>query len=144
MSALLLLTFASFCLKACHAYLTSKIACLLLASITTPVQLYFPSTTALVLHSPNPADLTFVRLAELHNRFGAYVCLPTGRDATPAVQGVQSVLEVVHTTTGLPWWATFMLSGVTVCAAIFPFYVFQIEAMQKARPDLSKLYSAYN
>nr|KAE8924091.1 hypothetical protein PF009_g25670 [Phytophthora fragariae] len=160
MSALLLLTFASFCLKACHAYLTSKIACLLLASITTPVQLYFPSTTALVLHSPwvadlhlawlqlapcnrNPADLTFVRLAELHNRFGAYVCLPTGRDATPAVQGVQSVLEVVHTTTGLPWWATFMLSGVTVCAAIFPFYVFQIEAMQKARPDLSKLYSAY-
>ncbi|KAE9296555.1 hypothetical protein PR003_g23728 [Phytophthora rubi] len=38
-----------------------------------------------------------------------------------------------------PLW----LSGVTVCAAIFPFYVFQIEAMQKARPDLSKLYSAY-
>ncbi|KAE9296560.1 hypothetical protein PR003_g23729 [Phytophthora rubi] len=57
MSALLLLTFASFCLKACHAYLPSKIACLLLASITTPVQLYFPSTTALVLHSPWVADL---------------------------------------------------------------------------------------
>ncbi|KAE8953105.1 hypothetical protein PR003_g32610 [Phytophthora rubi] len=57
------------------------------------------------------------------------------------VQGVQSVLEAVHTTTGLPWWATLMLSGVTVCAAIFPFYVFPIEAMQ--RRDFSKLYSAY-
>ncbi|KAE9106898.1 hypothetical protein PF010_g12461 [Phytophthora fragariae] len=56
MSALLLLTLVSFCLKSCHAYLPSKLACLLLASITTPVQLYLPSTTALVLHSPWFAD----------------------------------------------------------------------------------------
>ncbi|KAE8953796.1 hypothetical protein PR001_g32741, partial [Phytophthora rubi] len=55
----------------------------------------------------------------------------TGSEPWVIVQGVQSVLEAVHTTTGLPWWATLMLSGVTVCAAIFPFYVFPIEAMQR-------------
>ncbi|ETL83537.1 hypothetical protein L917_16511 [Phytophthora nicotianae] len=70
----------------------------------------------------------------------------TGHEPWAIVQGVQSVLEMVHTTTGLPWWATLLLSGVTVRAAIFPFYVFQIQAMQRlmrARPDFSKLYSAY-
>ncbi|KAE8877744.1 hypothetical protein PF005_g22033 [Phytophthora fragariae] len=70
----------------------------------------------------------------------------TGSEPWVIVQGVQSALEAVHTTTGLPWWATLMLSGVTVRAAIFPFYVFQIQAMQRlmqARPDFSKLYSAY-
>ncbi|KAE9004416.1 hypothetical protein PF011_g12463 [Phytophthora fragariae] len=51
MSALLLLTLVSFCLKSCHAYLPSKLACLLLASITTPV-LDLPSALILVLLSP--------------------------------------------------------------------------------------------
>ncbi|KAG6960834.1 hypothetical protein JG688_00009391 [Phytophthora aleatoria] len=54
----------------------------------------------------------------------------TGNEPWVIVQGVQSVLETVHTTTGLPWWATLLLSGVTVRAAIFPYYVFQIQAMQ--------------
>ncbi|KAL4130357.1 hypothetical protein PRIC2_006358 [Phytophthora ramorum] len=70
----------------------------------------------------------------------------TGHEPWAIVQGVQSVLETVHTTTGLPWWATLLLSGVTLRAAVFPFYVFQIQAMQRlmhARPDFSKLYSAY-
>eukprot|EP00644_Phytophthora_capsici_P008626 jgi/Phyca11/7571/fgenesh1_pm.PHYCAscaffold_20_\ len=70
----------------------------------------------------------------------------TGHEPWIVVQGVQSVLEAVHTTTGLPWWATLLLSGVTLRAAIFPVYVAQIQAMQRlmrARPDFSKLYSAY-
>ncbi|CEG49987.1 cytochrome oxidase biogenesis family [Plasmopara halstedii] len=70
----------------------------------------------------------------------------TGHEPWGVVQGVQSVLEAVHTTTGLPWWATLLLSGVTLRATIFPFYVLQIQAMQRllqARPDFMKLYSAY-
>ncbi|KAG6963557.1 hypothetical protein JG687_00006478 [Phytophthora cactorum] len=55
----------------------------------------------------------------------------TGNEPWVIVQGVQSVLETVHTTTGLPWWTTLLLSGVTVRAAIFPYYVFQIQAMQR-------------
>ncbi|KAF4037953.1 60Kd inner membrane protein [Phytophthora infestans] len=76
----------------------------------------------------------------------AAVTSGTGNEPWAIVQGVQSVLETVHTTTGLPWWATLLLSGVTVRAVIFPFYVLQIQAMQRliqARPDFSKLHSAY-
>ncbi|POM59615.1 Cytochrome Oxidase Biogenesis (Oxa1) Family [Phytophthora palmivora] len=70
----------------------------------------------------------------------------SGHEPWAVVQGVQSFLDAVHTTTGLPWWTTLMLSGVTLRAAIFPFYVYQIKATQRlmqARPDFSKLYSAY-
>ncbi|CAI5701474.1 unnamed protein product [Peronospora effusa] len=70
----------------------------------------------------------------------------TGHEPWAIVQGVQAVLETVHTTTGLPWWATLMLSGVTLRAAIFPFYVYQIQATQRlmqASTDFRKLFSAY-
>ncbi|CAI5747050.1 unnamed protein product [Peronospora destructor] len=70
----------------------------------------------------------------------------TGNEPWAIVQGVQAFLETVHTTTGLPWWATLMLSGVTLRAAIFPFYVYQIQATQRlmqASADIRKLHSAY-
>ncbi|KAI9914098.1 hypothetical protein PsorP6_005942 [Peronosclerospora sorghi] len=69
-----------------------------------------------------------------------------GNETLAIVQGAQAVLEMVHTSTGLPWWATLMLSGVTLRAAIFPLYVFQIHATQRlmqASLDFKKLYSAY-
>ena len=78
----------------------------------------------------------------------------TGHEPWYIVQGVQTILETVHTTTGLPWWATLMvqelrqlgtnveyvdvslfvcqLSGVTLRAVIFPFYVYQIQATQRS------------
>ncbi|RLN47125.1 hypothetical protein BBJ29_008462 [Phytophthora kernoviae] len=70
----------------------------------------------------------------------------TGHEPWAVVHAVQTALDAAHTTTGLPWWATLLLSGVTLRATIFPFYVYQIRAMQRlmqARPDFSKLYSAY-
>uniref|UniRef100_M4C5Q8 Uncharacterized protein n=1 Tax=Hyaloperonospora arabidopsidis (strain Emoy2) TaxID=559515 RepID=M4C5Q8_HYAAE len=69
-----------------------------------------------------------------------------GHEPWAIVQGVQAALEAVHTTTGLPWWATLMLSGVTLRAAIFPLYVLQMQATQRlvqATLDFRKLYSAY-
>ncbi|KAG3098006.1 hypothetical protein PC121_g2143 [Phytophthora cactorum] len=72
------------------------------------------------------------RSAKLHEiqYVAAAASSDTGNEPWVIVQGVQSVLETVHTTTGLPWWTTLLLSGVTVRAAIFPYYVFQIQAMQ--------------
>ncbi|CAH0481965.1 unnamed protein product [Peronospora belbahrii] len=70
----------------------------------------------------------------------------TGQEHWAIVQGVQAALETVHMTTGLPWWATLMLSGVALRAAIFPFYVYQIQATQrlmKGSSDFRKLHSAY-
>ncbi|TYZ69232.1 hypothetical protein PybrP1_005009 [[Pythium] brassicae (nom. inval.)] len=67
-------------------------------------------------------------------------------DSWALVQGVQSVIETIHTTTGLPWWATLLATGVTFRAAVFPLFVYQVKATQRlmqARPDFSKLYSAY-
>lgn len=96
-------------------------------------------------------------------------------DTWALIQGVQSVIETIHTTTGLPWWATLAVrmkytqwtgisvlteltgvldrtanwtqaTGVTFRAAVFPLYVYQIKATQRlmqAKPDFSKLYSAY-
>ncbi|TDH70414.1 hypothetical protein CCR75_009071 [Bremia lactucae] len=55
----------------------------------------------------------------------------TSHEPWAIVQGVQSILETVHLTTGLPWWTVLLLSGVTVRAAIFPLYVLQIHAMQR-------------
>uniref|UniRef100_A0AAV1VDT0 Membrane insertase YidC/Oxa/ALB C-terminal domain-containing protein n=1 Tax=Peronospora matthiolae TaxID=2874970 RepID=A0AAV1VDT0_9STRA len=69
-----------------------------------------------------------------------------GHEPWAIVQSVQAALEAVHTTTGLPWWATLMLSGVTLRAAIFPLYVLQMQATQRlvqASLDFRKLYSAY-
>ncbi|KAG7397097.1 Cytochrome c oxidase assembly protein cox18, mitochondrial [Phytophthora boehmeriae] len=70
----------------------------------------------------------------------------TGHEPWAIVQAVQTALDAVHTTTGLPWWATLLLSGVALRATIFPFYVYQIRATQRlmqASPDFRKLYSAY-
>ncbi|OWZ08562.1 Cytochrome Oxidase [Phytophthora megakarya] len=70
----------------------------------------------------------------------------TGHEPWAIVQGVQSILDAVHTTTGMPWWTTLMLSGVALRATIFPFYVYQVKATQRlmrAKPDFTKLYSAY-
>ncbi|KAG7392022.1 Cytochrome c oxidase assembly protein cox18, mitochondrial [Phytophthora pseudosyringae] len=94
---------------------------------------------------PPTLELTMAD-GQLTDVAAAVVGSGTVHEPWAVVQGVQSVLETVHTTTGLPWWATLLLSGVTLRAAIFPFYVFQIQAMQRlvrARPDFSKLYSAY-
>lgn len=33
----------------------------------------------------------------------------TGHEPWAIVQGVQSVLDAVHTTTGMPWWATLLV-----------------------------------
>ncbi|GMF25095.1 unnamed protein product [Phytophthora lilii] len=35
----------------------------------------------------------------------------TGHEPWAIVQGVQTVLEAVHTTTGLPWWATLLVGA---------------------------------
>ncbi|GLE03184.1 hypothetical protein PINS_up012063 [Pythium insidiosum] len=88
--------------------------------------------------------------ADLLNATSAVVS--SGTDAATAgsslavVQAVQGMLEQVHVTTGLPWWATLAATGVLFRAAVFPFYIYQIKATQRlvqAKADFVKVISAY-
>lgn len=62
---------------------------------------------------------------------------------------IQHLLEIVHVSTGLPWWATISLVTIGVRAAIFPLYVKSSDTMArnaKIKPQLdeiqAKLFSA--
>ncbi|KAJ0409272.1 hypothetical protein P43SY_006769 [Pythium insidiosum] len=99
------------------------------------------------------ATTIIVKDADLLNATSAVVS--SGADAAAAattgsslavVQAVQGMLEHVHVTTGLPWWATLAATGVLFRAAVFPFYIYQIKATQRlvqAKADFVKVISAY-
>lgn len=55
---------------------------------------------------------------------------------------IQHVLEIVHVTTGLPWWATIALTTVAVRAALFPLFIKSSDTMaknSKIKPQLDEL-----
>ncbi|OQR81304.1 Cytochrome Oxidase Biogenesis (Oxa1) Family, partial [Thraustotheca clavata] len=62
------------------------------------------------------------------------------------VNAAQNVIEAVHTTTGLPWWATFACTAIVVRGSLFPLLVYQIkstERMAVASKDLRKVWKTY-
>ncbi|KDO25050.1 hypothetical protein SPRG_09779, partial [Saprolegnia parasitica CBS 223.65] len=63
-----------------------------------------------------------------------------------AVQLAQNVIETVHTTTGLPWWATFACTAVVVRGSLFPLLVYQIKSMERMAQgtrDLQSVWKTY-
>lgn len=51
--------------------------------------------------------------------------------ALSLVQSVQALIEQVHLSTGLPWWATLAATGFTLRISVLPFYIYQIKAAQR-------------
>ncbi|KAF0690375.1 Aste57867_18210 [Aphanomyces stellatus] len=56
---------------------------------------------------------------------------PVQSDPWLIVDVAQNVIEAVHTTTGLPWWATFGLTAIAVRGSLFPLLVYQIKATER-------------
>lgn len=57
-------------------------------------------------------------------------------------RGLQYIIEKVHETTGLPWWASIMLTTVGIRSATFPIMLMQIKntyALSKAKPEVEAL-----
>jgi hypothetical protein len=92
------------------------------------------SVDALV-DSLDHAARAVVRDVDLLNAVGPVASNGAGDAAAGSslaiVQAVQTLIENVHTTTGLPWWATLAVTGVTFRAAVFPFYLYQLKATQR-------------
>ncbi|OQS01516.1 Cytochrome Oxidase Biogenesis (Oxa1) Family [Achlya hypogyna] len=62
------------------------------------------------------------------------------------VHAAQNVIETVHATTGLPWWATFAASAVVVRGSLFPLLVYQIKAIERmaeASKDVKTVWKSY-
>ncbi|TMW58481.1 hypothetical protein Poli38472_010040 [Pythium oligandrum] len=107
-------------------------------------------TTDAVFEQLEEAATMMVRDTDLLQATGA-VASSGGPEAASGsslaiVQAVQSLIEQIHSTTGLPWWATLAATGVVFRAAVFPFYVSQIKSTQRlvqAKADFTKVISAY-
>ncbi|KAG7669396.1 hypothetical protein KSW81_007551 [Nannochloris sp. 'desiccata'] len=57
-------------------------------------------------------------------------------------RGLQYVIEKVHETTGLPWWASIMLTTIGIRTATFPIMLMQIKntyALSQAKPEVEAL-----
>ena len=57
-------------------------------------------------------------------------------------RGLQYIIEKVHETTGLPWWASIMLTTVGIRSATFPIMLMQIKntyALSQAKPEVEAL-----
>jgi YidC/Oxa1 family membrane protein insertase len=57
-------------------------------------------------------------------------------------RGLQFVIEKVHETTGLPWWASIMLTTIGIRTATFPIMLMQIKntyALSQAKPEVEAL-----
>jgi YidC/Oxa1 family membrane protein insertase len=57
-------------------------------------------------------------------------------------RGLQYVIEKVHETTGLPWWASIMLTTLGIRTATFPIMLMQIKntyALSQAKPEVEAL-----
>lgn len=55
---------------------------------------------------------------------------------------IQHILEIVHVSTGLPWWATIAVATVGVRAVLFPMYIKSSDTMAKnakIKPELDKI-----
>eukprot|EP00750_Incisomonas_marina_P029958 INCI7247.1.p1 GENE.INCI7247.1~~INCI7247.1.p1 ORF type:complete len:269 (+),score=34.24 INCI7247.1:142-948(+) len=62
------------------------------------------------------------------------------------ITALQHCFEVIHTSTGLPWWVTFAASSVVLRVALFPTTVFALRnsnRLSKAGPDLQRVNQAY-
>ncbi|KAF0747822.1 hypothetical protein AaE_007574, partial [Aphanomyces astaci] len=62
------------------------------------------------------------------------------------VDAAQRLIEAVHVTTGLPWWATFGATAIAVRGTLFPLMVYQIKAterMAEAAKDTREVWKAY-
>lgn len=60
----------------------------------------------------------------------------------PVLGSIQAGIEAIHTSTGLPWWATIVLTTVAVRTSMLPFSFIQArhaERLMKARPELATL-----
>lgn len=56
--------------------------------------------------------------------------------------GIQEALQVVHTTTGLPWWATIGITTIGVKISLFPVSLLQYRHMDRLRmawPEIQML-----
>lgn len=59
----------------------------------------------------------------------------------------QHVFEIVHTTTGMPWWATILAVTIGLRSLMFPLYMKASNASAKMtaiKPDLNRLMKEYN
>ena len=73
--------------------------------------------------------------------------MPDLSDVPWAIQQVQAGLGWLHEFTGLPWYATIMLTTIAVRTAFVPFVVHQLRAtnryMVDAKPKSSKMWELY-
>ena len=63
--------------------------------------------------------------------------------ATAASELIQSGMGSIHTTTGIPWWATFSVSTIIVKVTLFPLIRSQLLAnvqLQRAMPEINLLF----
>ena len=72
------------------------------------------------------------RLHGVHTRsFSVQMPENAAQSSWTVIEHVQGALEALHTTTGLPWWATIACSAISIRAALFPFVLYQIKAQQR-------------
>ncbi|ETV95266.1 hypothetical protein H310_11170 [Aphanomyces invadans] len=83
---------------------------------------------------------------------GAVPALPSLNPAVPVddpwvlVDAAQKLIEAVHVTTGLPWWATFGVTAIAVRGTLFPLMVYQIKAterMANASKEMREVWKSY-
>jgi len=65
---------------------------------------------------------------------------------TDPVSTIQHALEVIHTTTGMPWWVTFASASIALRVMLLPTTVYALrnsDKLAKAGGDLQRVNSAY-
>lgn len=65
-----------------------------------------------------------------------------GEDRWPTTRALQWLIETVHGSTGLPWWASIMVTTAGMRAASFPIMLMQIKntyRLSQARPEVEAL-----
>ncbi|TPX54867.1 hypothetical protein SeMB42_g00133 [Synchytrium endobioticum] len=73
-------------------------------------------------------------------KLGDLAALGLGRSTPTGL--CERLLELIHVTTGLPWWGTIVLSTLTIRFILFPLIVYQQRGaarMNNIRPELEKL-----
>lgn len=106
------------------------------------------ATTTSCIHAiRRPAGIRMLSTSTAYD-----VCLATSTALEPTTSSwaiaehVQSALEMVQTTTGLPWWATIACSAISVRAALFPLVLYQIKAQKRfavSLPEMNSVMSEY-
>ncbi|CCH41557.1 Mitochondrial inner membrane protein OXA1 [Wickerhamomyces ciferrii] len=87
-------------------------------------------------------DVTSQAVGEASLQFGYLQSIGLAKSWWWPPELIQHVLEIVHVSTGLPWWATITITTIGIRALLFPLYVKSSDTMarnSKIKPQLDAI-----